>query len=66
MKNEQQKKVLEIIRNKMSSEERKQSHQILKLVWSSWLITLLIKEEGYILCKRRVSWICYLSDMAGD
>ena len=48
----------------MSSEERKEKDINLETDASSWLTTLSIKEEGYILSN--VSGICYLSGMAGD
>ena len=51
MKNNRQRKALEIIRNKMSSEERKQNDLNLETGASSWLTTLPIKEERYILNK---------------
>ena len=46
-KNDRQKKILELIRNEISSEERKKNLN-LKIGASSWLATLPIKEEGYI------------------
>ena len=49
MKKDRQKKILEIIRNEMSSEERKQNDLNLETDASSWLTTLPIEEEGYIL-----------------
>ena len=49
MNNDQQKKVLEIIRNEMSSEERTQNDLNLETGASSWLTVLPIKDEGYIL-----------------
>ena len=52
MNNDQQKKILEIIRNEMSSEGRKQNNLNLKTGASSWLTTLPIKEEGYVLNKK--------------
>ena len=48
----------------MSSEERKEKDINLETDASSWLTTLSIREEGYILSN--VSGICYLSGMAGD
>ena len=48
MKNDRQKKILEIIRNIMRSEERKQHDPNLETGASSWFTTLPIKEEGYI------------------
>ena len=50
--NDQQKKILEIMRNKMSSEERKQSDLNLETRRTSWLTTLPIKEEVYVLSKQ--------------
>ena len=47
MKNDRQKKILELIRNQISSEGRKKNLN-LKIGASSWLTTLPIKEEGYI------------------
>ena len=52
MNNDRQKKILEIIRNEMSSEGRKQNNLNLKTGASSWLTTLPIKEEGYVLNKQ--------------
>ena len=52
MNNNRQKKILEIIRNEMSSEERKQNDLNLETGASSWLTTLPIKEEGYVLNKQ--------------
>ena len=46
MKNDRQKKIFEIIRNEMSSEERKKNDLNLETGASSWLKTLPIKEEG--------------------
>ena len=46
MKNDRQKKDLEIIRNEMSSEERKQNDLNFKTSASSWRTTLPIKREG--------------------
>ena len=46
MKNDRQKKIFEIIRNEMSSEERKKNNLNLETGASSWLKTLPIKEEG--------------------
>ena len=54
MNNDQQKKILEIIRNEMSSEERKQNDLNLETGASSWLTTLPFKEELYILHKQSV------------
>ena len=51
-KKDRQKGILEIMRNKMSSEERKQNDLILETGTSSWLKTLPIKEERYILNKQ--------------
>ena len=65
MENDRQKKVVEIIRKVMSSEERIQSYLNLQTIASSWLTMLFIKEEEYILNKQ-ISGIYYLSDMAGD
>ena len=43
MKNDRQKKILEIIRNEMNSEERKQKNDLnLETGTPSWLTTLLI------------------------
>ena len=53
MNNDRQKKILEIIRNEMSSQESKQNDLNLKTATSSWLTTLPIKEEGYVLNKQR-------------
>ena len=63
--NDRQKKVLEIIRNEMSSEERKENNLNLETGEPSWLTTLPIKEAGYILNKQSF-WICYPSNMDGD
>ena len=54
MKNAGQKKILETIRNEISSEKRKQNDVNLNLGTgaSSWLTTFLIKEEWYILNKQ--------------
>ena len=52
MSNDLQKKILEIIRNKISPGERKQNDLNLETGASSWLTTLPIKEEGYILNKQ--------------
>ena len=54
MKNARQKKILETIRNEISSEKRKQNDVNLNLGTgaSSWLTTFLIKEEWYILNKQ--------------
>ena len=52
MKNDLQKKILEIIGNEISSEERKQNDLNLETGASSWPPTLPIKEEGYILNKQ--------------
>ena len=52
MKNDRQKEILEIVRNEMSSEERKQNDLNLETGTSSWLTALPIKEEGYILNKQ--------------
>ena len=52
MNNDRQKKILKIIRNEMSSEGRKQNNLNLKTGASSWLTTLPIKEEGYVLNKK--------------
>ena len=52
MNNNRQKKILEIIRNEMSSEERKQNDLNLEIGAFSWLTTLPIKEEGYVLNKQ--------------
>ena len=52
MNNGQQKKILVIIRNEMSSEERKQNDLNLEIGAFSWLTTLPIKEEGYVLNKQ--------------
>ena len=65
MNNDRQKKVLEIIRNEMSSEERKENDLNLETGEPSWLTTLAIKEAGYILNKQSF-WICYPSSMDGD
>ena len=65
MNNDRQKKVLEIIRNEMSSEERKENNLNLETGEPSWLTTLPIKEAGYILNKQSF-WICYPSNMDGD
>ena len=62
LKNDQ-KKILKIIRNGMSSEERKQNDLNLKTGASSWLPFLPIKEEGYIVNKPMI-WS--LSNMAGN
>ena len=43
-----QKKILEIIRNKMSSEERKQNDSNLETTASSCLTIVPVKEEGYV------------------
>ena len=51
-KKDRQKEILEIIRNKMSSEERKQNDLILETGTSSWLTTLPIRGERYILNKQ--------------
>ena len=51
MKNDRQKKIPEVI-NEMISEERKQNDLRLETCTSSWLTTLPIKEEGYILNKQ--------------
>ena len=51
MKNDRQKKIPEVI-NEMISEERKQNDLRLETCTSSWLTTLRIKEEGYILNKQ--------------
>ena len=56
MKNDRQKKILQIIRNEMSSEERKQKNDLnLETGTPSWLTTLLIREKGYILNKKGFS-----------
>ena len=56
MKNDRQKKILEIIRNEMNSEERKQKNDLnLETGTPSWLTTLLIREKGYILNKKGFS-----------
>ena len=65
MNNDRQKKVLEIIRNEMSSEERKENDLNLETGEPSWLTTLPIKEAGYILNKQSF-WICNPSNMDGD
>ena len=65
MNNDRQKKVLEIIRNEMSSEERKENDLNLETGETSWLTTLPIKEAGYILNKQSF-WICYPSNMDED
>ena len=65
MNNDRQKKVLEIIRNEMSSEERKENDLNLETAEPSWLTTLPIKEAGYILNKQSF-WICNPSNMDGD
>ena len=52
MKKDRQKNILDIIRNHMSSGERKQNDLNLETGASSWLTTLPIKEEGYILNKQ--------------
>ena len=52
MNNDRQKKILEIIRDEMSLEERKQNDLNLETGASSRLTTLSIKEEGYILNKQ--------------
>ena len=63
MKNDRQKKILEIIRNEMNSEERKQKNDLnLETGTPSWLTTLLIREKGYILNKKGFSDI---SDVVG-
>ena len=46
MKDDWQKKILEIIRNKMSSRERKQNDLNLGTGLSFWLLTLPVKEKG--------------------
>ena len=51
MNNDQQKKIIEIIRNEMSLEERKNTDLSLETGASSWLTTLPIKEEEYVLNK---------------
>ena len=51
MNNDRQKNILEIIKNEMSSEERTQNDLNLETGASSWLTTLPVKEEGYILNK---------------
>ena len=51
MNNDRQKKILEIIRDEMSLEERKQNDFNLETGASSRLTTLSIKEDGYILNK---------------
>ena len=51
MNNDQQKKIIEIIRNEMSLEERKKTDLSLETGASSWLTTLPIKEEEYVLNK---------------
>ena len=51
-KNDRQRKILEITRNEMSSEERRQNDLNLETGASSWLITVSIKDEGYILNKQ--------------
>ena len=56
MKNDRQKKILQIIRNEMSSEERKQKNDLnLETGTPSWLTTLLIRGKGYILNKKGFS-----------
>ena len=56
MKNDRQKMILEIIRNEMNSEERKQKNDLnLETGTPSWLTTLLIREKGYILNKKGFS-----------
>ena len=52
MKNNRQKKILRLIKNEMNLEERKKKDLKLETGASSWLTTLLIKEEGYILNKQ--------------
>ena len=52
MNNDRQKKIFEIIRNEVSSEERKQNDLNFETGGSSWLTSLPIKEEGYILNKQ--------------
>ena len=52
MNNDRQKKILEIIRNEMNSEERKQNDLSEETGASTWLTTLPVKEEGYILNKQ--------------
>ena len=52
MNNDQQKKIIKIIRNEMSLEERKKTDLSLETGASSWLTTLPIKEEGYVLNKQ--------------
>ena len=52
MKNDRQKKILRIIRNEISSEERKQKDLNLETDVSSWLTILPNKEEWYILNKQ--------------
>ena len=52
MINDRQKKILEIIRNEMSSEEKKRNDLNLETGASSWLTTPPIKEEGYVLNKQ--------------
>ena len=52
MKNDPQEKIFEIIRNEMSSEERKQNDLNFETCASSWLTTLPIKEEGCSLNKQ--------------
>ena len=52
MNNDRQKKIFEIIRNKVSSEEGKQNDLNFETGESSWLTSLPIKEEGYILNKQ--------------
>ena len=54
MKNDPQEKIFEIIRNEMSSEERKQNDLNFETCASSWLTTLPIKEEGCSLNKQSV------------
>ena len=46
MKDDRQKKILKIIRNKMSSRERKQNDLNLETGLSFWLLTLPVKEKG--------------------
>ena len=48
IKSDRQKKILGIIKNETSSEERKQHDLSLETGVSSWLKTLPINEEGYI------------------
>ena len=60
MNNDRQNKILEIIRNEMSSEEIKQNDLNLKTGASSWLKTLPIKEEGYVLNKQSFWDLLYI------